>query len=64
MIELNLTFQPAVAAAIERVERLWELVGGAGVPVPLADQFMAGELTSSQIKSLVSADAVPQTWPE
>ncbi|MFV8229981.1 S8 family peptidase [Mycolicibacterium fortuitum] len=64
MIELNLTFQPSVAAAIERVERLWELVGGAGPPVPLADQFMAGELTSSQIKSLVSADAVPQTWSE
>ncbi|OHU08215.1 S8 family peptidase [Mycobacterium syngnathidarum] len=64
MIEFNLTFQPSVAAAIERVVRLWELVGGAGAPVPLADQFMAGELTSDQIKSLVSADAVPQSWPE
>ncbi|WP_245008729.1 S8 family serine peptidase [Mycolicibacterium farcinogenes] len=64
MIELNLTFQPSVAAAIERVARLWELVGGAQTPVALADQFMAGELTSDQIKSLVSADAVPQSWTE
>ncbi|WP_286175058.1 S8 family serine peptidase [Mycobacterium sp. DL99] len=64
MIELNLTFQPSVAAAIERVEGLWKLVGGAGMPVPLADQFMAGDLTSDQIKSIVSADAVPQVWPQ
>ena len=64
MIELNLTFQPSVAAAIARVERLWESVGAAGTPMALADQFMAGDLTSAQIKSLVSADAVPQTWSE
>lgn len=64
MIELNLTFQPAVGAAMARVEDLWKLVGGDGTPMPLADQFMAGDLTSDQIKSLVSADAVPQTWSE
>ncbi len=64
MIELNLTFQPTVGAAIERVTDLWELVGGADTPMPLADQFMAGDLTSDQIKSLVSADAVPQSWPQ
>lgn len=64
MVELNLTFQPSVADAIERVERLWEMVGGAGTPMPLADQFMAGDLTTDQIKSLVSADAVPQVWTQ
>ncbi|MFN6552019.1 S8 family peptidase [Mycolicibacterium septicum] len=64
MIELNLTFQPSVAAAIERVEGLWTLVRAAGTPVPLADQFMAGDLTPDQIKSIVSADAVPQAWPQ
>lgn len=64
MIELNLTFQPSVGAAFERVERLWELVGGGGTPLPLADQFMAGDLTADQIKNLVSADAVPQVWAQ
>ncbi|CRZ13831.1 S8 family peptidase [Mycolicibacterium neworleansense] len=64
MIELNLTFQPSVAAAIERVGHLWGLIGGPGTPVPLADQFVAGELTPDQIKSLVSADAVPQDWAQ
>lgn len=64
MIELNLTFQPSVAAAIARVEGLWTLVRAAGTPVPLADQFMAGDLTPDQIKSIVSADAVPQAWPQ
>ncbi|WP_309227908.1 MULTISPECIES: S8 family serine peptidase [unclassified Mycolicibacterium] len=64
MVELNLAYQPSVAAAIERVERLWALVGAAGTPVPLADQYIVGDLTSDQIKSLVSADAVPQSWPQ
>ncbi|ORX10036.1 MULTISPECIES: S8 family serine peptidase [Mycolicibacterium] len=63
MIELNLGFQPSVADAMNRVRDLWQLVGAAGTPQPLADQFMIGDLTAAQVKQLVSADAVPQSWP-
>ncbi|ODR24892.1 S8 family peptidase [Mycolicibacterium porcinum] len=64
MIELNLRFAAGVAAAVERVHELWRLVGGSGEPVEVADQFMAGELTTRQIEGIVSADSVPQQWPE
>lgn len=64
MIELNLRFEAGFSAAIARVRELWRLVDGAGEPLPVADQFMAGELTTRQIEGLVSADAVPQKWPE
>lgn len=63
MIELNLGFQPTAQAARDRVRSLWGLVGAAGEPGDLADQFMVGDLTAAQIKQLVSADAVPQIWP-
>lgn len=63
MIELNLGFQPTVRAAMRRIGYLWRLIGAAGEPVELADQFMVGELTTAQIKQVVSADAVPQSWP-
>lgn len=64
MIELNLRFAGGVAAAMDRVRELWRLVGGADVPLVVADQFMVGELTTRQIEGMVSADAVPQQWPE
>ncbi|MGV0744648.1 S8 family peptidase [Mycolicibacterium sp. XJ870] len=63
MIELNLGFQPSIPDAMDRVRHLWSLVGATGEPVGLADQFMVGDLTPAQVKSLVSADAVPQSWP-
>lgn len=63
MIELNLGFQPTVQAAMRRIRYLWGLIGAAGEPVELADQFMVGELSAAQIKQVVSADAVPQSWP-
>ncbi|MBU9765512.1 S8 family peptidase [Mycobacterium sp. TNTM28] len=64
MIELNLRFGAGVPAAMDRVRELWRLLDGNGEPVPVADQFMVGELTTRQIEGLVSADAVPQSWPE
>ncbi|AKS36464.1 peptidase S8 [Mycolicibacterium goodii] len=63
MIELNLGYQPTVSAAMDRIRCLWGLIGAAGEPDELADQFMVGDLTGPQIKQLVSADAVPQSWP-
>lgn len=65
MIELNLGYQPSgIGGAQARVKELWQLVGGSGEPRLFADQFMAGDLTTAQIKCLVSADAVPQFWPQ
>ncbi|WP_441957302.1 S8 family peptidase [Mycolicibacterium houstonense] len=64
MIELNLRYEAGIGAAIARVRDLWRLVDGPDEPLPVADQFMAGELTTRQIEGLVSADAVPQQWPE
>ncbi|WP_458316337.1 S8 family peptidase [Mycolicibacterium brisbanense] len=63
MIELNLRYADGTAAAMQRVRDLWRLVDGAGVPVPVAGQYMVGDLTTGQIEGLVSADAVPQRWP-
>ncbi|GAS90133.1 S8 family peptidase [Mycolicibacterium brisbanense] len=63
MIELNLRYADGTAAAIRRVRDLWRLVDGAGVPVPVAGQYLVGDLTTGQIEGLVSADAVPQRWP-
>ena len=64
MIELNLRYAEGIAAAVARVRELWRLLDGPGEPLEVADQFMVGELTTRQIEGLVSADSVPQTWPE
>ncbi|MFV8174751.1 S8 family peptidase [Mycolicibacterium peregrinum] len=64
MIELNLRYAEGVAAAVARVRELWRLLDGPGEPLEVADQFVVGELTTRQIEGLVSADSVPQTWPE
>jgi subtilisin family serine protease len=63
MIELNLRYAGGMTAAMQRVRDLWRLVAGAGVPVPVAGQYLVGDLTTGQIEGLVSADAVPQRWP-
>jgi serine protease AprX len=64
MIELNLGFQPGVAEAVQRVLFLWRLVGGAGEPIELADQYLAGELSTSQLEGIVAADAAAGDWPK
>ena len=64
MIELNLGFQPGVAEAVQRVLFLWRLVGGDGEPVQLGDEYLAGELSTSQLEGLVSADAAAGDWPK
>lgn len=64
MIELNLRFGAGITAARIRVRDLWHLVGAVGDPVPVADQYLVGEASTRQIEGLVSADAVPQHWPE
>ena len=63
MIELNLRYAQGVAAAVQRVLFLWRLVGGAGDPVELADQYLAGDLSISQLEAIVSADAAAGDWP-
>jgi serine protease AprX len=57
MIELILRYQAGVAEAVQRVLFLWRLVGGAGEPIELADQYLAGDLSTSQLEGIVSADA-------
>lgn len=64
MIELNLTYDAGVAAAVQRVLFLWRLVEGVGEPVELADQYLAGELSTSQLEAIVSADAAAGGWPK
>jgi serine protease AprX len=64
MIELNLGFRPGVAEAVQRVLFLWRLVGGAGEPIELADQYLAGELSTSQLEGIVAADAAAGDWPK
>jgi len=39
-------------------------VGAAGEPVPLADQYMTGDLSPSQLEGIVSADAAAGEWPK
>jgi subtilisin family serine protease len=64
MIELNLRYAPGVAAAVDRVNFLWRLVGGAGEPDKLSDHYLTGELSTSQLESIVSADAAAGDWPK
>ncbi len=73
MIELNARFNSGPAAAMQRVEHLWRLVGGFEEPVLLADQYGVGELTSDQLEGVVSADtaggdrpmrAIYRIWPD
>jgi serine protease AprX len=37
-------------------------VGGADNPIEIADQFLVGELTTSQLEGIVSADAAANDW--
>jgi serine protease AprX len=64
MIELILRYQAGVAEAVQRVLFLWRLVGGAGEPIELADQYLAGDLSTSQLEGIVSADAAAGDWPK
>lgn len=73
MIELNLRFESGIDGAMKRVQYLWHLVGGEGQPFLLANQYAVGELTSTQIEGLVSADvaavdepkrAIYLVWPD
>jgi serine protease AprX len=73
MIELNLRFESGIDGAMERARYLWYLVGGEGEPFLLADKYAVGELTSTQIEGLVSADvaavdppkrAIFRVWPD
>ena len=64
MIELNLRYQPGVAEAVQQVRFLWRLVGAAGEPIELADQYLVGELSTSQLEGIVSADAAAGDWPQ
>jgi serine protease AprX len=72
MIELNLQYgvgsQPAqatgVAGAIARVRELWKLVGGAGDPVVVAEQYMSGDLTNQQVQNIATADSAGGEWPK
>ncbi|MEN4478739.1 S8 family peptidase [Mycolicibacterium cosmeticum] len=64
MVELNLRYQAGVAEALQRVRFLWHLVGAAAEPVELADQYLTGDLTRSQLEAIVSADAAAGDWPK
>jgi serine protease AprX len=71
MIELNLQYvgaHPAqatgIAGAITRVRQLWKLVGGAGEPVVVAEQYMSGELTNQQVQNIATADSAAGDWPQ
>jgi serine protease AprX len=64
MIELNLNYGAGVAAAAQQALFLWHLVGGVGEPDKLADQYLAGELTTSQLQAIVSADTAAGDWPQ
>jgi serine protease AprX len=64
VIELNLRFTSGLAEARQRVIALWDMVQGANEPVPIADQYMAGDLTPAQMEGIVAADAADKKWPE
>ncbi|MBX7452244.1 S8 family peptidase [Mycolicibacterium sp. 3033] len=72
MIELNLQYgvgtdsasETGAEGAIARVEQLWELVGAAGTPVVVADQYMSGDLSDEQVKNIVTADSAGGEWPQ
>ena len=72
MIELNLQYgvgthsasETGAAGAIARVEQLWNLVGAAGTPLVVADQYMSGDLTDEQVKNIVTADSAGGDWPQ
>jgi len=52
------------AEAVQQVQFLWRLVGAAGEPIELADQYLVGELSTSQLEGIVSADAAAGDWPQ
>lgn len=65
MIELNLQYGGgALDGAVARVQELWQLVGAAGHPVVVAEQYMAGELTDQQIQNITTADSAGGGWPQ
>lgn len=71
MIELNLQYgvdsaqgrTTSVAGASARVRELWKLVGGAGEPVIVAEQYMSGDLTDQQVQNIATADSAGGDWP-
>ncbi|WP_067838790.1 S8 family peptidase [Nocardia lijiangensis] len=62
MLELNLHFVGGPRAAMARVDQLWRYLDTDGAPRPLADEYAVGELTTTQIEGLVTADAVGIEW--
>jgi serine protease AprX len=64
MIEVNLRFAGGVQGAFDRLGTLWERVtDGPARPLPVSEQYAAGELSMQQIERLVAADAAPVRWP-
>ncbi len=73
IVELNVRFHGSVAAAVQKVQRLWRFVAATGEPLRIADNYMAGELTSDQTLGIISADtaaldssrrAIFRIWPD
>lgn len=63
MIELNLQYRSGADGALRRLARLWKCATETEAPDLIAGRYLAGELTMTQMKRLVSADAVPVRWP-
>ncbi|WP_433292617.1 S8 family peptidase [Actinoplanes sp. CA-030573] len=63
MVELNLRYSSGPAGAVTRLGELWQRATDAAPPRLIAGRYVAGELTMSQMKRLVAADAVPVRWP-
>ena len=63
MVELNLRFTSGPKGAFEALQALWKEVTNGGTVEALAEEYATGSLSPNQLKRLVSADAVPITWP-
>lgn len=73
ILELNMLHRPSVSAAVQKVKKLWRLVGANGEPQRIAAGYMAGELTSDQTLGIISADnaaldpsrrGIYRIWPD
>ncbi|WP_067540249.1 S8 family peptidase [Nocardia crassostreae] len=62
MIELNLRYRSGPSKAMARVKELWRYLGRPDEPRLLADEYAVGELTTTEIEGLISADAVGIDW--
>ncbi|GAB4585100.1 S8 family peptidase [Nocardia sp. IFM 10818] len=62
MIELNLRYRTGPNKAMKRIAELWRYLGRTDKPRHLADEYAVGELTTTEIEGLISADAVDGKW--